>query len=115
MGKFCTNCGKAISVNDRFCTNCGSAINNTNINSKYTNNMGIAGFVVSLVSLFMCCCTLSWLSLIFSIIGVKNANKHNGEEKGLSIAGVIISSISLAVFLIYLVMMIYIIIVTGEI
>lgn len=125
MAKFCSNCGNEILENDRFCTNCGTTINSemandnqiqdngvivnnnpnnfNNINNvaKYTNSFGIAGFVISLVSMVGCCGGLSWLSLIFSIIGLTNAKKNNGEGKGLSIAGIIISAIMIVVFILY--------------
>ena len=58
--------------------------------------MAIAGFVISLVSL-LCCGYSSWLGLIFSIIGLVNANKNEGEGKGLAIAGIVISSILLII------------------
>lgn len=73
----------------------------TNTTAKYTNGFGIAGFVVSLVSLILCCGSFSWLSLIFSIIGVVNANKNNGEGKGLSIAGIIISSLVVVLVIVF--------------
>lgn len=81
-----------------------------NTPNKYTNGFGIAGFVISLVSLLICCGSFSWLSLIFSIIGLVNANKNNGEGKGLSIAGIIISSI-----VVVLVIVFYIISISAEV
>ena len=131
MAKFCSNCGNEILENDRFCTNCGTTINseitnnndnnqiqdngvavvnnnpnnfnNTNNVVKYTNSLGIAGFVISLVSMVCCCGGLSWLSLIFSIIGLVNSKKNNGEGKGLSIAGIILSIIMLVVLVCYVI------------
>ena len=61
--------------------------------------MAIAGFVISLVSFLLCCGSLSWLSLIFSIIGVVGAKKLMGKGKGLSIAGIIISVLGLLFFI----------------
>lgn len=81
-----------------------------NTPNKYTNGFGIAGFVISLVSLLICCGSFSWLSLIFSIIGLVNANKNNGEGKGLSIAGIIISSI-----VVVLVIVFYVISISAEV
>ena len=125
MNQFCPNCGQKISEGDsQFCMNCGYNLNqgsqvnnNTNIpqpgvnvyqNSvptqqvnNYSNGMGIAGFVISLVSLILCCGSLSWLSIIFSIIGMKNAKQHNGAGNGLSIAGLVISIVGLVIFLFY--------------
>lgn len=53
--------------------------------------MAIAGFVISLVSIICCCGSLSTFSLVFSIIGLVNSKKVNGNGKGLAIAGIIIS------------------------
>lgn len=107
MAKYCSNCGEKIGETNSFCPGCGQKIkkeevkeekqNNvtvTKTNSK-TNGLSIAGFVISIVSLVLCCGSLSWLSLIFSIIGLTNANKNKDENKGLAIAGIIISAVAL--------------------
>ncbi len=124
MAKFCRECGKELEENSKFCKNCGTKIeeekteeantSNENINesaasnagtnvtynqtyvTKKSNGMAIAGFVISLVSL-LCCGYSSWLGLIFSIIGLVNANKNEGEGKELAIAGIVISSILLII------------------
>lgn len=113
---FCPSCGSKVeSADSKFCINCGynfgqvnqnyNASTNANVNynsysniqptSTYSNGMGVAGFVVSLISLILCCGSLSWLSLIFSIIGMNNAKKNNGLGNGISIAGLCISIIGL--------------------
>ena len=132
MNNFCPACGNKITEDSQFCVNCGynliqtssnnienlsdgnnqSTNNQMNTNfgqqtSAYTNSIGITGFVISLVSWFFCCGSLSWLSLIFSIIGLKNAKKNNGVGKGLSIAGIVISAIGLAIIIIYLFLMMF--------
>lgn len=124
MAKFCRECGKELEENSKFCNNCGTKIeeekteeantSNENTNesaasnagtnvtynqtyvTKKSNGMAIAGFVISLVSL-LCCGYSSWLGLIFSIIGLVNANKNEGEGKELAIAGIVISSILLII------------------
>ncbi len=116
MNNFCPNCGHKVAEDSQFCMNCGFSLgkqNQTNINtvgvnnnvqptsSGYSNGMGIAGFVISLVSIIMCCGSLSWLSIIFSIIGMNNAKKNNGTGYGLSLAGLIISIVGLLIFLFY--------------
>lgn len=121
---FCPNCGQKVNESDsQFCINCGynlsqnaqvynnvnpnvNAYNYNNVqpvsnNSGYSNGMGITGFVISLISLILCCGSLSWLSLIFSIIGINKAKKNNGAGQGLSLAGLIISIIGLLIFLFY--------------
>lgn len=124
MAKFCRECGKELEENSKFCNNCGTKIeeekteeantSNENTNesaasnagtnvtynqtyvTKKSNGMAVAGFVISLVSL-LCCGYSSWLGLIFSIIGLVNANKNEGEGKELAIAGIVISSILLII------------------
>lgn len=107
MAKFCPECGKELEENSSMCKNCGKKIEENkqtvNINQTVTNNQkqtngfAIAGFVLSIVSL-LCCGTTSILGLVFSIIGLVNANKQNGEGKGLAIAGIVISSIMIILF-----------------
>lgn len=75
-------------------------INNNTNTQKTTNGMAIAGFVISLVSPILCCGTLNWLSLIFSIIGLVQAKNKNGSGKGLAIAGIIISSLMMLIAII---------------
>ena len=57
-----------------------------------TNSMGLAGFIVSIVSLIGCAGILSPLSLIFSLIGLGR------EPKGFAIAGLVLSIIGLLWF-----------------
>ena len=75
-----------------------TVINKTVSSTKKTNGFAIAGFVISIVSIF-CCGIPSWLGLVFSIIGLVNANKSEGEGKGLAIAGIVISAILLVLLI----------------
>lgn len=115
MAKFCVNCGNALEENATICNSCGKVIdenkgntsavqvNQTVINNRpKTNGMAIAGFVISLVSAILCCGSLSTISLIFSIIGLVQAKNCDGNGKGLSIAGIIISSIFVILFILLL-------------
>ncbi len=119
MGKFCANCGKELKENTKFCANCGKEVTSemkeevkveevkvqptpvqvTTQTSNNSNGMAIAGFVVSLVSLILCCGSFSWLSLIFSIIGLAQAKDKNGNGKGLAITGIILSALVFVIFL----------------
>lgn len=60
---------------------------------KGHHGLGIAGFVLSLIS-------VQPLALIFSIIGLV-LGKRNGYKTGLAIAGLIISIVSMVVEIIY--------------
>ncbi len=74
-------------------------INNT---VPQKNGMGTAGFVLSLIGLLFCWVPflniLLWiLGLVFSIIGVTR------QPKGLSIAGIVLSAVTLIVFIVCLI------------
>ena len=108
MTKFCGKCGNQLEDTANVCDQCGTPVNTnatssvqvnqTIVNSSKNNGFAVAGFVISLVSI-LCCGGTSILGLIFSIIGLITANKNEGNGKGLSIAGIVISAIML-VFLI---------------
>ena len=108
MAKYCKYCGTAVEENYKFCTKCGASLednptpninnqpvqtNQVPVNVTTSNGMAVAGFVTSLVSGLCFCGIFSWLSLIFSIIGV--SKDCEGKGKGLAIAGIVISAISL--------------------
>ncbi len=86
---------------------------NTGYNSNYTveadthKGFAIAGFIISIVALVLCCAgcnvLLAILALVFCIIYLA-ANNPNKSKKGLAIAGVIIASVSIAVTAVYYVM-----------
>lgn len=130
MNKYCPACGTQLEENSKFCTTCGYSLevqnnqmpvnnggqphvqNNYDINNNFTtsagvqanaNGMAIAGLVVSIVSLVFCCGSISWLSLIFSIIGMNNAKKNNGAGNGLAIAGLIVSIIGMLSMLVWII------------
>ena len=60
-----------------------------------TNVFAILGFVFAFL--------VSPLGLIFSIIGLSKAKKMGGKQRGLAIAGLIISIISIVIAIIYIV------------
>ncbi|MBO4473548.1 MAG: hypothetical protein J5750_01405 [Clostridiales bacterium] len=68
---------------------------------QVTNVLCILGFIFSLVSIF-CCGLTAIVSLILSILGLVFANKNNQKGKGLGIAGIAISAVMLAIFILYL-------------
>jgi len=114
--KYCTKCGYENEDRDNFCRNCGNPINennksdesilngsNPNNNMYYQNNyyqqpptngMAIAGIILAFF--------VPILGLIFGIIGLNKSNtpEYRGEGKGLAIAAIVISAISLIISLI---------------
>ena len=80
--------------------------NNVNYTVEADRNKGfaIAGFVISLVSLLLCCtgCNILFaiLALVFSIIYLCS-NNSNKSNKGFAVAGVIIAGVSIIITVIY--------------
>jgi hypothetical protein len=67
-----------------------------------TNGMATAGFILALLTLFLGWIPLlGWLmwllGLIFSAIGLGNANSAGGTGRGLAIAGLIISLLGIII------------------
>ena len=95
MSKFCSNCGNEVADQAVICPKCGVSTGQnaavSNNNNGTSNGMAIAGFILSFF--------VPLLGLIFSIIGLKKVKETN-KGKGLSTAGVIISSIALFITLI---------------
>lgn len=94
---FCTNCGKEINDNAAICPYCGvvankNALSNASSNTNQSNTMAIVGFIFSLFFFFF-----ALVGLICSIIGFKRAPEFGGNGKGLALAGIIISSISIII------------------
>lgn len=122
---FCIYCGSKLTPNAKFCTRCGSNVENVKPvqtrqtvqvnqpvqssavqeNKKRVNGFGIAGFVVSIVSL---CLVFSEIGILFaltafglSLAGVILRKKYQ-KVYGLAIAGLAISSVAiLVIILIY--------------
>ena len=112
---YCKNCGTRLDDDAKFCPNCGVKvsedipINNTPTYGNnaavyvYTQNLSringfsIAGFVLSFFWF------LAILGLIFSILGYRQAIREN-TSKGLAIAGIALSSVCIAFWVIIIVM-----------
>lgn len=89
-------CGSTILDDAVICPYCGCAQGTQK--REETNGMAIAGFVCSFL--------IPLLGLIFGGIGLKTANK-TGNGRGLSIAGIIISIFSMAVYFIMLLVIMF--------
>ena len=91
---YCRNCGNEIHDDAVVCIHCGVPTSNNNQpqqqNYQQSNTIAIVGFILSFF--------IALAGLICSIIGLQRANKElNGSGRGFAIAGIVISSISLAV------------------
>ena len=123
MAKFCVHCGSNLEEGSNVCPNCGAKVEDVKeevvetvvvsepagqsytqqaqpVQKDPTNGLAIAGLIISLVSMILCCGALSPISLILSIIGVEKKKKKNGSGKGMAIAGIIISAITIVFALI---------------
>ncbi len=98
MSKFCSNCGNEVADEAVICPKCGVSVSQntavSNNNNGTSNGMAIAGFILSFF--------VPLLGLIFSILGLKKVKETN-KGKGLSTAGIIISSIALFITLIMII------------
>lgn len=97
---FCNNCGKEIDDRAIICPYCGIQ-QNTNVKpqeKKPVNGIGIAGFVISLLSLWLGVyfCIASIVGLVLSGIGIVVREKHS--VNGLAIAGLVLGIISLVIW-----------------
>ena len=91
QGKFCAYCGNEIGEETFVCPYCGIRI------EEKTNGLGIAGFVLSLVSLaFMYMAVLQVIAFVFAVIAVGGRKKYC-RANGLAVAGLVISCISICI------------------
>ena len=93
---FCKNCGKEIDDKAAICVYCGVATNNASENQvRKVNGLGIAGFVISLLSLWLGVyfCIASIVGLVLSVVGMVNRKKYTSCN-GLAIAGLVLGIIS---------------------
>lgn len=87
---FCKNCGKQIPDGAHVCPYCGRSTGTPPPSTKIkgTNTLAIVGFVFSFL--------FALVGLICSIIGFNRSNDYeNGGNRGLALAGIIISAISM--------------------
>ncbi|MFA7222823.1 MAG: zinc ribbon domain-containing protein [Bacilli bacterium] len=117
---YCHKCGKQIPDDAKFCPYCGEDVsndnkkeddiypvsdehpyvNNNDANSnvfnneknKSANNYSVSGFIFSFI--------FPILGLIFSIVEISKSKKEGSKASGFAIAGIIISSIVIFLYLI---------------
>lgn len=99
---FCGNCGREINDNSVVCPYCGVSLAPialiTQPTKKSVNAFGIAGFIVSLLSLWlgMYFCIASIVAVVLSSIGLAVKNKHS--VNGLAVAGLVIGIVTLVIW-----------------
>lgn len=95
---YCKNCGKEIDDKAEVCVYCGVSTQKKEVQEKKVNGFGIAGFVVSLLSLWlgMYFCIASVVGLALSVVGMIMAKKC--KVNGLAIAGLVLGIISLVIW-----------------
>ena len=97
---FCKNCGKEIDDKASVCIHCGVPVKHETqqvvVSNAPSNGVAIAGFVLSFFSF------AAVLGLILSIVGLQKSKQpeFNGKGKGLAIAGIILSCITIGYWII---------------
>lgn len=93
---FCKSCGKEIADNSTTCPNCGAPANQQSAYAApapaQKNTMAIAGLVLAFLA--------PLIGLILSCIGLKKSKELGGEGRKLAIAGIVISSLDVAAWII---------------
>lgn len=109
---YCSKCGAQIDDSATFCPYCGTSTSGAAIRPEYyvppvvsgggaapvkqTNGCAIAGFVLAFF--------MPFIGFILSIVGIVKAKKEcGGSGKGLAIAGLIISLLSLILYVVLIV------------
>ena len=93
--KYCAHCGAEIDNEAVICIKCGRTVDGALSHSSPSDNwnvLAIVGFALSFFSTIV--------GLILSIIGYKQAKASGEKGKELALAGIIISSVSIALVLI---------------
>ena len=97
--KYCKNCGNPIDDRAAICPKCGVKTGDEEVPKKKVNGLGIAGFVVSIVSLWLGVyfCIVSIVAVVLSSVAMVRKAKFNSCN-GFATAGLVIGIISLAVW-----------------
>ena len=99
---FCKTCGKEVNDNAVICPHCGCALKNESVYAEVKNDvkkinvMCLVGFILSMASLLISLYgVVAIAGLVLSIVGVGQTNRTGERLKGLGIAGIIVSIVSL--------------------
>ena len=101
---FCSSCGKKIKEGASFCEKCGKPVPKITTKVKI-NGLGLAGFICSLAGIITCGIT-SIVGFVISLISFI-LNKQKGNKDRYSLAGLIISSITILLIIIFYAIMLF--------
>lgn len=93
---YCKNCGNEIDDLAVVCPHCGCQVQKIRQEETKTNVLAIVGFVLSFL--------FAIAGLICSILGRKEADKMGGSGRNLATAGIVISIVSIAGSVLYLIL-----------
>ncbi|MDE6189198.1 MAG: zinc ribbon domain-containing protein [Clostridia bacterium] len=88
---YCPNCGKVVDDKAVVCPYCGVATGKNQVSETASNTLATVGFILSFF--------FTVVGLICSILGYKKSAELNGKGKGLAVAGIIISLLSIVIYL----------------
>lgn len=96
---FCKNCGNQVHDQAVVCPNCGTQVREIQTKSQNSggneNVVGLIGFILSFF--------IPIAGLICSIIGYKKARDEGAKYKSLSLAGIIICSVIIGMYVLILI------------
>lgn len=96
---YCHNCGQQVDDSATFCPNCGIQLSNfrtdTRKQGENSCTLALVGFILSFI--------IAIPGLICSIIAYRKCVDEKLNGKGYALAGIIISSVSIALSFIYII------------
>ena len=108
---FCANCGTQLVEGSKVCHNCGTRVEQDSApaneyirfdNVTKFSAMAIVGFVISLVGILIAAVPCGIIGLVFSSLGIRDAQVRRYRGNGLAISGLVISIIDIIIGIIYL-------------
>ena len=99
---FCKICGCEIPEGSNFCPRCGSDTKTTEFVAQEQpapaqkfSGKAIAGFILSLIGIFISAIPCGIVGTILSALGMKETTSKNKKGRGLAIAGLVVSIIDI--------------------